>query len=98
MGRFRASTSVFQKIANGYTQKKYLERSSFLEFLEKDVLSSDNEKKADSDDYKSAKSEDVTDDDATGEENRRRTIMRINERKLQSNGKVPLRVSDVVME
>jgi hypothetical protein len=99
LGRFRASTTVFQKIANGYTQKKYLERQSFFEFLEKDVLSSDTDKRAvDENDFLSAKSEDVNDDDATGEENRRRTIMRINERKLQSNGKAPLQDSDVVME
>lgn len=46
------------------------------------MLSSDTEKRAvDDDGFLSAKSEDVNDDDATGEENRRRTIMRINERK-----------------
>ena len=40
MQRLGASTTAFRKIANGYTQKKYLERGSFLEFLQKDVLSS----------------------------------------------------------
>ena len=29
MERLRTSTTAFQKIANGYTQKKYLERGSF---------------------------------------------------------------------
>ena len=42
--RLRASTEAFRKIANGYTQKKYLERSSFLEFLNKDILTSEDEK------------------------------------------------------
>ena len=43
LGRFRASTTAFQKIANGYTQKKYIQRHNFLEFLERDILSSDAE-------------------------------------------------------
>ena len=76
MQRLRASTVAFKKIANGYTQKKYLERESFIEFLDKDVLSTDN-KNDDSDDYQSADEGEVTDDDVHGEENRRRTIMRI---------------------
>ena len=76
MDRLRTSAVAFRKIANGYTQKKYLERSSFLEFLDKDILTSNED--FDDDEYRSAKDEEVTDDDENGEENRRRTIMRIN--------------------
>ena len=84
MERLRASTTAFKKIANGYTQKKYLKRQSFLEFLDKDVIKSDRSKKNDSDsDFESANEGVITDDDddLNGEENRRRTIMKINRRK-----------------
>lgn len=77
MQRLRASTVAFRKIANGYTQKKYLERESFIEFLDKDVLSTDQKNDDDSDEFQSADEADITDDDDHGEENRRRTIMRI---------------------
>lgn len=36
--RLTVTTTAFRKIANGYTQKKYLKRNSFFDFLTKDVL------------------------------------------------------------
>ena len=76
MQRLTITTTAFRKIANGYTQKKYLERRSFLDFLNKDVLKPDD---ADDDEFKSANEGDISEDhDHTGEEVRRKTIMRIN--------------------
>ena len=81
MGRLRASTVAFQKIANGYTQKKYLARQSFLEFLEKDILSSAQDKTSESA-YESAHEQNQSFEDfvAGEEESRRRTMLRINQR------------------
>ena len=53
------TTSAFRKIANGYTQKKYLERNSFLDFLNKDVLRPDDD---DDDDFKSADEGEISED------------------------------------
>ena len=93
MTRLSVTTTAFRKIANGYTQKKYLQRSSFLDFLKKDVLKPDQGE--DSDEFHSAKDEEISDDnDETGEENRRKTILKINLRK----GRADLLAKNIVVQ
>ena len=69
MERLRASTKAFRKIANGYTQKKYLKRQSFLEFLDKDVVNSDRNKNESDSDYESANEGVITDEDDDANDN-----------------------------
>lgn len=92
MTRLSVTTTAFRKIANGYTQKKYLQRSSFLDFLKKDVLKPDQGE--DSDEFHSAKDDEISDDnDETGEENRRKTILKINLRK----GRADLLANNIIV-
>ena len=64
-----------------------------MDFLKKDVLKPEQEDN-DSNDFHSAKDDEVSDDnDETGEENRRKTIMKINLRK----GRADLLASNIVV-
>jgi len=56
-----------------------------LEFLQKDVLTSSEKDGDESKECQSADEGDITsDNDETGEENRRKTILRINQRNLKT--------------
>ena len=43
MLRLSQTTSQFQKLSKGYTGQKYKERSSFLQFIKKDILEQEDD-------------------------------------------------------